>query len=234
LIACPLEVLPLPAEMAQTGQNTNRAVSSRLRVSNNSVESVSYLQQSLMTQISSRRPETTEVGTEYQQGLIDQLDGHCCLVILEDQLFWICELASHLCTEQIDKVHAPYGWSVRQVIEHCIDAERVFGYRMLRIAAGDATPLPGWDENAYAESRFGLGNFSGLIAEFGFLRQANLQLLRRIVPASWDAAAEADGACITVRAIAWLTAGHLRHHLTIVEKRCGITVARCAQQAMES
>ena len=185
-----------------------------------------------MTRIASRRPENTEVGTEYQQGLIDQVEGECILRVLEDQLYWICELASHLCTEQIDKVHAPYGWTVRQVFEHCVDAERVFGYRMLRIAAGDITPLPGWDENAYADRRFGLGNFGGLVAELGNLRQANLLLLRRIVPPSWDSSAKVDGFTITVRAIAWLTAGHLHHHLGIVEKRCGVMVARTASQAM--
>ncbi|MAI34268.1 MAG: hypothetical protein CBE00_09115 [Planctomycetaceae bacterium TMED240] len=185
-----------------------------------------------MTRIASRRPESTEVGTEYQRGLIDQLEGQCVLKALDDQLYWICELASHLCTEQIDKVHASYGWSIRQVFEHCVDAERVFGYRMLRIAAGDSTALPGWDENAYADRRFGLGNFSGLVAEFGHLRQANLLLLRRIVPASWDLSANVDGFRITVRAIAWLTAGHLHHHLGIVEQRCGVAVARTAAQAM--
>ncbi|MCH1441021.1 MAG: DinB family protein [Rubripirellula sp.] len=195
-------------------------------------ESATYQQRPQMTRIASRRPESTEVGTEYQRGLIDQLEGQCVLKALDDQLYWICELASHLCTEQIDKVHASYGWSIRQVFEHCVDAERVFGYRMLRIAAGDSTALPGWDENAYADRRFGLGNFSGLVAEFGHLRQANLLLLRRIVPASWDLSANVDGFRITVRAIAWLTAGHLHHHLGIVEQRCGVAVARTAAQAM--
>jgi hypothetical protein len=77
-----------------------------------------------------------------------------------------------------------------------------------------------------------LGNFSGLVAEFGHLRQANLLLLRRIVPSSWESRAKVDGHGITVRAIAWLTAGHLHHHLGIVEQRCGVTVARTAAQAM--
>ena len=185
-----------------------------------------------MTRIASRRPENSEVGTEYQQSLIDRMEGDCVLKALEDQLYWVCELASHLCTEQVDKVHAPYEWTVRQVFEHCVDAERVFGYRMLRIAAGDDTPLPAWNENAYADSRFGLGNFSGLVAEFGHLRQANLLLLRRIVPASWDFSSEVDGFPMTVRAISWLTAGHLHHHLGIVVQRCGVMVPRTAQQAM--
>ena len=94
------------------------------------------------------------------------------LSVLESQLSWLCELASHLSTEQIDKIHAPYGWTLRQVFEHCADAERVFGYRMLRLAAGDETSLPGWQENDYANSRFGLETFAGLVSEIELLRKA--------------------------------------------------------------
>ena len=54
--------------------------------------------------------------------------------------------------DQLNVTHHPYGWSVRTVVEHCCDAERVFGYRALRFAAGDSTPLPGWNENQYADS----------------------------------------------------------------------------------
>ena len=96
----------------------------------------------------------------------------------------------------------------------------------VRLAAGDATTLPGWDENQYADSRFGLGNFGALVSEIGFLREANLLLLRRIAPNCWDRSAEVDGGRVTVRAIAWIAAGHLQHHLSIVEKRCGTVVAR--------
>lgn len=176
--------------------------------------------------IASRRPADTETLSEYQKLLIEQLQGDCVLTVLDDQMFWLCELASSLSTEQVDKIHSPYGWTIRQVMEHCADAERVFGYRMLRLAAGDTTSLPGWDENVYAESRFGLGNFGQLISEIGALRTANLILLRRIVPQAWDRSAEIDGGVVTVRAIAWIAAGHLQHHLQIVEKRCGIAVQR--------
>lgn len=178
-----------------------------------------------MNRIASRRPSDDQWTSEYHGHLIRQVEGECILTILDRQMFWLCELASHLSTEQIDKVHPPYGWTVRQVFEHCADAERVFGYRMLRIAAGDTTSLPGWNENDYADSRFGLGTFSGLVSELGYLRQANLNLLRRIVPRAWDRAAEVDGARITVRAIAWVAAGHLQHHLRIIETRCSIVGA---------
>jgi hypothetical protein len=145
-------------------------------------------------------------------------------------MFWLCELASHLSTEQVDKIHPPFGWTIRQVFEHCADTERVWGYRMLRLAAGDETSLPGWNENDYADSRFGLGNFGSIISELGALRQANLYLLRRIVPAAWDRSAVVDGGKVNVRIIAWVMAGHLHHHLAIVEKRCGIMVARSRVQ----
>ncbi len=179
-----------------------------------------------MNRIASRRPSDDEWTSDYHGQLIRQVEGECILTILDRQMFWLCELASHLSTEQIDKIHPPYGWTVRQVMEHCADAERVFGYRMLRIAAGDTTSLPGWNENDYANSRFGLGTFAGLVTELGHLRQANLNLLRRIVPPAWDRAAEVDGGRITVRAIAWVAAGHLGHHLRIIEQRCGITLAQ--------
>ncbi len=183
-----------------------------------------------MNRIASRRPKADEYTADYHGQLIGQVEGESVLRVLDDQLFWLCELASHLSTEQVDKVHLPYAWTIRQVFEHCADAERVFGYRMLRIAAGDETALPGWNENQYADSRFGLGNFGSLVSEIGVLRQANLLLLRRIAPNCWDRAAEVDGGRVTVRAIAWIAAGHLQHHLAIVEKRCQIMVARSMEK----
>jgi hypothetical protein len=178
---------------------------------------------------SSRRPDPSESTFDYHQQLIDRVEGDCVLSVLDKQLFWLCELASHLSPGHIDTIDPPYGWTIRQVFEHCADAERVFGYRMLRLAAGDRTDLPAWDENKYAEARFGLGNFGNLVSEIGLLRQANLHLLRRIEPPAWDRAAEVDGGRITVRAIAWVAAGHLQHHLLIVEKRCGIKVGEGTQ-----
>lgn len=184
-----------------------------------------------MNRIASRRPLPEEFSADpststYTRALVDAVAGECVMDVLHGQLWWLCELGSHLCTEQIDRVHAPYQWTVRQVFEHCANAERVFGYRMLRIAAGDETPLAGFDENAYAASRFGLGNFTQLINEIAALRQANELLLRRLVPKAWDRTAMVSGNRMTTRAIAWVAAGHLHHHFTIVEKRCDLSVPR--------
>ena len=178
-----------------------------------------------MNRIASRRPSQDEFDSRYHE-LVAKVDGECAIEVLTDQLFWICELASSLSTQQLDKIHPPYGWTIRQVFEHCNDTERVFGYRILRFAAGDDTELPGWDENAYADARFGLGNFVHIVTELGALRQANVMLLRRLNPGCWDHSGIADGVAATVRATAWIAAAHLQHHFGIVEKRCDVTVQR--------
>ena len=181
-----------------------------------------------MKRLSSSKPTANEGLSDYQQKLVDLVDGDCAISVLADQMYWLCELGSSLSTLQIDTIHAPYTWSIRQVFEHCADAERVFGYRMLRIAAADETDLPQWDENAYADRRFGLGNFVHIVTEMGSLRQANVMLLRRVIPAAWDRVGTIDGQPISMRAIAWVSAGHLAHHLQIVEERCGVRVDRVA------
>ncbi len=174
----------------------------------------------------SRRPSEQDLTRPMHWSYVNRVTGDCALKVLADQLYWICELGGCLSAELADRVHAPYAWTVRQVVEHCVDAERIFGDRMLRIAAGDSTDLPSWDENAYADARFGLGNLSHLISELGSLRQANLMLLGRIIPASWDRVGHVDSQPMTPRGLAWLAAGHVQHHFEIIEERCEISPQR--------
>lgn len=176
-----------------------------------------------MSRIVSRRPLPEEYdGHEYADRLIGRVEGECVLKVLDAQLTPLCEIACGIGTDQIDTVHPPYGWTIRQVYTHVADSERVFGYRMLRFAAGDPTELPGFDENAYVASRFGLsGKLSRLIEEIGWLRQANLLMLKRLRPPAWERYGVAEGRRINVRALAWLAAGHLQHHLQIIQKRIG-------------
>ena len=178
--------------------------------------------------ITSRRPEPTEMESDAQRQLVAALSGECALAILEGQMHWLCELGSSLSTEQIDRIHAPYGWTVRQVFEHCANAERLWGYRIMHLADGSEPVLPDWDENVSADSRFGLGNFCHLITECGDLRKANLSLLRRLVPTAWDCSGTVGRSRVSVLGAAWIIAGHLQHHLEIVENRCQITAERSA------
>lgn len=179
-----------------------------------------------MTRIASRRPETSEYESDDHGKLIRRVTGECAIEVLQGQLYWLCELAGSISTEQVDRVHAPYQWTIRQVFEHCANAERMYGYRIMCLADGSEPILPAWDENRSADSRFGLGNFSCLVSEWGDLRKSNLGLLRRLSPRAWDCQGTAAGYRSSVRTIAWLAAGHLLHHLEIVEKRCGVTAMR--------
>lgn len=116
--------------------------------------------------------------------------------------------------------YAPGKWSVKEVLGHLADAERIFAYRLLRVARGDATPLAGFDENAYVPA----GGFDdrplvSLVAELGAIRGATLALLHGLPPGVGEHRGEANGQPVTVRALAWILAGHERHHLGILRDR---------------
>ncbi len=124
---------------------------------------------------------------------------------------------------QAQVIHPPYGWTVRQVIEHCVDAERVFGYRAMRFAAGDPTDLPGWDESHYAACGYGpSATIAELADEYAALRQANVALLKRLSNDAWNRIGTADGRQVSVRTLAWLMAGHWLHHERKLLERLGL------------
>jgi len=118
------------------------------------------------------------------------------------------------------EIHPPYTWELRQALHHIADAERIFGYRLLRIARGDQTPLQGFEENDYADISLELScSLADIVNEFAALRQANLCALKSLPPQAWDRAGSASGARVTVRGLAYILAGHVRHHDAALRKR---------------
>ena len=116
--------------------------------------------------------------------------------------------------------HAPYTWSVREVVGHVTDSERVFAYRALRIARGDATPLAGFDQNAYARTaECDRTPLADLAAEFEAVRRSSLWLFRRLSNAAWARAGTANDSGVSVCALAYIIVGHERHHAAILRKR---------------
>ncbi len=170
----------------------------------------------------SGRPIDGDLDLQAHRDLVEGFSGQCVTELMSGQLHEMCELASVLSTDRLDSVDPPYRWTVRQVFAHLVDAERIFGDRMLRVAAGDRTDLPSWDQDAYANARFGLGNFGQLVTELGHLRQANLLLLRRLAPKAWDQRGNVGGSPMTVRGLAWVCAAHMDHHFKIVRQRCDV------------
>lgn len=114
-------------------------------------------------------------------------------------------------------------WSVKEVVGHVTDAERVFAYRALRIARSDSTPLPGFDENSYVvhaqTDRRSLGE---LLEEYDAVRHATVSLLNGLPVQAWTHAGTANEKPISVRALAYIIAGHERHHIGLLKERYGI------------
>ena len=116
--------------------------------------------------------------------------------------------------------HSPYTWTTKQVVGHLTDSERVFGYRALRFARGDSTPLPGFDENAYAGA-IKLDNvpLCDLVAEFASLRRSHVAFFEHLSDEAWQRRGTANNAAVSVRALAYILVGHERHHVAILRKR---------------
>jgi len=172
-----------------------------------------------MPPLSIPRPGDGEYAPFYA-GYIAKLPGDDALAPLAAQERETAELLGGLSAEAAAFRYAPGKWSVKQVAAHLADAERVFAYRALRIARGDETPLPGFDEKAYADAAGADARpLAELAAELRAVRAATLALFRGLDPAALARRGTANGVPVTVRAAAWIIAGHERHHLEILRTR---------------
>lgn len=119
--------------------------------------------------------------------------------------------------------YAPGKWSVKEVIVHMADAERVFAYRALRFARADATELPGFDENAWVPASIADRRAaSELLFEFAAVRAATLALFAGLDEEALLRSGIANGNPISVRALAYVIAGHERHHMGLLRERYGV------------
>lgn len=117
-------------------------------------------------------------------------------------------------------LHKPYTWTIKQVVGHMIDAERIFADRLHRFASGDKQPQPGMDQDPYVASQdYESPSLKSLVDELLHCRQANLLLIHRLRPEAWDNRGVASGHTVSVRALAWILAGHIIHHMNIIRKR---------------
>lgn len=119
--------------------------------------------------------------------------------------------------------YAEGKWSVAEVIGHVTDAERIFAFRALSFARGEAAPLPGFDENAYVVSAdFDAVPFAALVEGYDAVRRASLSLFSTMSPAAWAGRGVSNGKPLTVRALGYVIVGHERHHRAILAERYGI------------
>ena len=162
---------------------------------------------------------------EFYAGYIAALPPGDILEILDRQKDQLRHLAETVTGDRETFRYGPGKWSVREVLGHMIDGERVFSYRALRFSRGDKTPLPAFDENFYvANADFDSRPLRSLIEELTLLRSANVLFFRELAPEKLTRVGVANTYPVTVRALAFILAGHLAHHLGILRDRYGIEV----------
>ena len=140
--------------------------------------------------------------------------------LLAQQAELTAEALSELSEEEAGFRYAPGKWSIKQILGHLIDAERVFAYRALRIARNDRTPIEGFEQNDWvANAPFDSLSMAELLREFTAVRHATVLLLRHLPPEAWDRRGTASNSEITVRALAYIIAGHERHHAKVLREK---------------
>lgn len=143
--------------------------------------------------------------------------------VLEAQPGELIELASRISADQERLRYEPDKWSVRQTLGHLIDTERVMGYRAFCISRGEQKPLPGFDQNGYVNtSHYDERSVTDIVEEFAAVRTAHLWVIRHWTPEEWSRSGNANGKAVTARAIAFIMAGHVRHHVAILREKYGI------------
>jgi hypothetical protein len=166
-----------------------------------------------------QRPDSTEYAA-YAGKYIDLVSEADILAAMASQLDEMLAFLRGVPEASAGVCHPPYTWTLKEVVGHITDGERVFGYRALRFGRGDATPLASFDENAFATAaeanRFPLAD---VVSEFEVARRSNLWLFRHMPEAGWSRSGEAGGNRVSVRALAYIIVGHSRHHMAILRKR---------------
>lgn len=165
------------------------------------------------------RPATTEYLSYYSR-YIDLVPGNDVLAALKSRLRESIAFLNCISNEESVSRYEPGKWSVREVLGHVIDTERIFAYRALRIGRGDATPLAGYEQDDYVRgAAFDKVRWSAQIEEFELVRRSNILMFSGFTEEAWMRAGTANNAAITARALAWIIAGHELHHRRVIEEK---------------
>ncbi len=165
------------------------------------------------------KPDTTEAAPYYFT-YINQVEGDDPAGTIENQLEESLAFFTKISEEKSLYRYAPEKWSIRQVLNHVTDTERSFAFRALWFARGFQTPLPGYDQNIAASgAEADRISWAAHVEEFRRVRLSTISLYRNLPPQAWLRRGIASDNPFTVRALAFLTAGHLTHHLRILRER---------------
>ncbi len=165
------------------------------------------------------RPDPSEFADFYADYIALVPDGDV-VHTLERQADELAGLLGRLPDARGDFAYAPGKWTLKEVVGHITDAERVFSYRALRIARADPTPLPGFDEKKWVPNSGALARtLADLVGEFKAVRAATVALFRHLPPDAPLRRGTANNREVSVRALAWIAAGHALHHQRLIRER---------------
>jgi len=165
------------------------------------------------------RPNETEYAPDFQ-GYVDQVSENDIMAVLRGELDELDVLLGGVAPDKETFAYADGKWTIREMIGHLIDGERVFGYRALCIARGEKQNLPGFDQNDYMlTAPYKQIELEDLLSELRLVRLSNIAMFRSLDEEAWNRVGTANGNEITVRALAFIMGGHLRHHMNVLRER---------------
>ncbi len=164
-------------------------------------------------------PESDEFDSYYQRYVSLVNDGNI-ISTLKNQIAETTDLLNKIDAEKADFRYAPEKWSVKELVGHVIDTERIFAYRALRIARGDQTPIEGYEQDDYIKNaEFAKCSLVDLAEELSLIRRANVLMFQNLSQTAWHRRGTANGKEISVRALAYILAGHEIYHVNILKER---------------
>lgn len=166
-----------------------------------------------------RRPDLSE-HAPYFSRYIDLVPEDDILRALEEQGGQTARLLATIDESRAAFRYAPDKWSIRQLVGHIEDSERVFAYRALSIARGETQPLPGFDQNSWmVNAPFDSSTLRDRAESLASVRRSTIQLFRALDDAAWERSGLANDNLVSVRALAYTTVGHERHHINLLRHR---------------
>lgn len=166
-----------------------------------------------------QRPQVSEY-PEYYVPYVNSVPEGDLLTILKENLAKIIELFENISDENAVFRYHTGKWSIKEVLGHMTDTERIMSYRLLRIGRGDQTALAGFDENEFVEgSQVNRLPLKNILEDFIATRKATITLIQNMPEAAWVNKGFANNTEVTARAVAYIIAGHEIHHRKIVNER---------------
>jgi hypothetical protein len=166
------------------------------------------------------QPPQSSEHLPYYSRYTSLVEGQDLTAILEKQIDASLPFLHSISDEKSLYRYAPGKWSIKEVLGHLIDAERIFAYRALRFARNDPRPVIGFDQDPYVEAAgFDAHPWPDLVAEFDHVRRSTILFFRGLTPEAAMRSGLANDASITVRALGYIIAGHELHHVGVLRER---------------